>query len=154
MTRSLLTLACLGTLVLAACNREAPVADPVAEQPAAAAPATDAIEAVPTQVPSSAAPAAFDQKAFAGVFSGNANRLDLRADGTYALTANGAETDGTWTVEENDTRIRLDPNSKSEPDRVFAMVGRDQLAAVGADGQPAAGAEAMNLAREGAPAAQ
>ncbi|MFC0679167.1 hypothetical protein ACFFGH_15115 [Lysobacter korlensis] len=155
MTRPLLTLACLGALVLTACNREAPVAEPAVETPApAAAPQTDAIDAVATPTPSVEAPAAFDQKAFAGVFTAGANRLELKPDGTYAMAANGSNMDGTWTAEENDTRIRLDPNSKTEPDRVFVMTGRDQLSAVGADGQPAAGADAMALTRETPAAAQ
>lgn len=154
MTRTLLTLACLSTLALAACNREAPVAEPAVEAPVAAAAQTDTIDAVPTPAPSAEAPAAFDQKAFAGVFSAGANRLELKPDGTYAMTANGSNMDGTWTAEENDSRVRLDPNSKTEPDRVFVMTGRDQLSAVGADGQPAAGADAMALTREPTAAAQ
>lgn len=149
MTRTLLTLACMGTLALVACNREVPVAEPAVETPVAAvAPQREAADAaaMPAASPQSAE---FDQKAFAGVFIDGANRLELRPDGTYAIAANGAGMDGTWTAEENGTRIRLDPNSKSEPDRMFAVESRDRLSALGADGQPATDAGAMGLVREG-----
>lgn len=149
MIRKLRPLACLAVVMLAACDREPPAA-PTAESPAAPTfvAGSDAVAAAPTAVPSPDAPTAFDQKAFAGTFVAGANRLELVADGAYRMTANGAATDGTWTAEENDTRIRLDPNSKSEPDRVFAMTSRDELTALAADGQPAAGADAMSLKRD------
>lgn len=153
MNRALPALACFAVVLLAGCNREQPAAPAIEQPTAAVAPAadpvgeTDAIAAEPTAIPSSEAPA-FDQRAFAGTFSADTNRLELRPDGAYAMTMGDATTDGTWTAEENDSRIRLDPNSKSEPDRVFAMTSRDELTALGPDGQPAVDADAMSLRRE------
>lgn len=153
MTRTLTVLACFAAALLAGCSREQP-AGPVAEPPAAATvPAadpggsTDAVAVEPTAMPGPETPA-FDQRAFAGTFAAGANRLELKPDGTYAMTSGEAVTDGTWTTEESDTRIRLDPNSKSEPDRVFAMASRDELTALGPDGQAATGAGAMSLRRD------
>jgi copper homeostasis protein (lipoprotein) len=152
MNRTLSALACLAIALLAACNREQPAepTGPIAAVPAAATGAideTDATAVEPTALPSIEAPA-FDQRAFAGTFSAGANRLELKPDGTYAMTWGDAAMDGTWTVEESDTRIRLDPNSKTEPDRVFLITSRDRLTTFGADGQPATGANAVSLERD------
>lgn len=153
MSRSLHVLTAIATalLLLAACSREQPtetVAEPAptAEPAAAAASDTDAVAVEPTAVPSAETPT-FDQRAFAGTFAGGPHRLALDPDGRYVLTSGATTIDGTWTAEENDTRIRLDPNSKSEPDRVFVIEGHDALTALAPDGRPATGANAMTLER-------
>jgi copper homeostasis protein (lipoprotein) len=149
MNRTIPALACLAIALLAACNREQPPesAEPTTAPPTPAtvtADETDAIATEPTALPNTEAPL-FDQRAFAGAFSADANRLELEPDGTYAMTSGDAAMDGTWTVEENDTRIRLDPNSKSEPDRVFVITSRDRLTPFG---QTTTGANALSLERE------
>ncbi|GHA70965.1 hypothetical protein [Cognatilysobacter bugurensis] len=146
MIRSIATLTCLA-LSLAACNRDEPA--PAAETPAPVA--APAVEAPPAEVaPAPAAPAAFEMRDYAGTFVAGGDRLELGADGVYRLSEGGAMRDGTWTVEENDTRVRLDPNSKSEADRVFAMDGRDRLMVLDEAGQTRAGAAPW--AREAVPA--
>lgn len=134
MIRTSLVLACL-VPILAACNR---TEAPPASEPAPTAVATPVVEAPAPTGPADAAPAAFDMRAYAGTFTAGNERLELGADGAYALHEGGAVRDGTWTAEQGDTRIRLDPNSKAEPDRVFAMDGRDRLTALDDAGQPRA----------------
>ena len=150
--RSLPAFAALAGLVLAGCDRaaEAPGADapqpatPVAATPAPpqapAAVAGDGVDAtrVVDHAPVAGAGDGFDVRAFAGSFEADGLQVAFAADGTYALVARaesaGAdlESTGSWTVEDDGTRIRLDPDSKDEPDRVFAVVSPDELAA--ADG--------------------
>lgn len=147
MIRSTAALACL-VLMLAACNREAA---PPAEQPAPAADAASPADAAPTvAAPAEATPVAFDMRDYAGTFVAGTGCLELGADGTYRLDQGGTVSDGTWTAEQSDTRIRLDPNSKSDPDRVLAMEGRDQLAMLDDAGQPAG--DAPTWTREAAAA--
>jgi len=156
----LLALACVAALTLAACNKPAEAPAPEAAAPVAPAPVA---EVTPTGVSSAEAPT-FDQKAFAGVFKGTLPcadcagtdaTLELKPDGTYVISetfkgkAGGAKMDGTWTAEAGDKNLRLDPNSKAEADRVFAISGNDQLAPLGADGQPVAANAAFGLKREG-----
>ncbi|MFD0737959.1 copper resistance protein NlpE N-terminal domain-containing protein [Lysobacter koreensis] len=133
MKLKLLALACLATLAIAGCKPQPP-AEPAA--PAAApAPAEVAAPAVAD------APIEFSQKAFAGSFSGADTKLMLAADGSYQIaeTHQGEKKgDGTWTAEENGKRVRLDPNSKSEEDRLYEIVGNDEIRLLGKDGQPAA----------------
>ena len=147
MNRKLLLLAVVSTLAIAACKPEAP-AEPAAPAEQAAAPAAPAPVAVESAPASSPADVPFDVKGFAGTFSGTDMKVTLNADGTYKLSANGVEGDGTWTAEEDGKRVRLDPNSKSEEDRLFAITSNDQLDALGADGQPATAPSALK--REGA----
>lgn len=137
MIRSTAALACLA-LALAACNREnaAPAPQPAPATDAAPAPAAPPAAAAAV----AAAPTPFDMRGYAGTFVAAGNRLELGADGTYHLEEGGTVRDGTWTVEQDDTRIRLDPNSKSDPDRVFGMDGRDRLTALDDAGQPVADA--------------
>ena len=137
MNRKLLLLAAASPLAIAACKPQAPAdpAAPAAPVEQAAAPAEPAPATVESAPASSAGEVPFDVKGFAGTFSGGDTTLALNADGTYTLSGS---VDGTWTAEENGKRIRLDPNSKSEQDRLFAVTSNDQLDALGADGQPAA----------------
>lgn len=154
MNQKLLALACLAALALAACKRDEPAGTPAAAEPppaeTAAAPAAPTDPIVPTADAPVEAPA-FDKKAFAGRFSGGGAKLELKPDGGYVIEDSQGRMDGTWTVEADDKRIRLDPNTKAQEDRLFAIVGPDELGALGADGQPAAGQ--AGLRREDAAAA-
>jgi len=149
MNRKLLLLAVASTLAIGACKPEAPVepaapAAPVEQAAAPAEPAPVAVESAPANSP---ADVPFDVKGFAGIFSGADTRLTLNADGTYAQSGS-AVSEGTWTAEEDGKRIRLDPNSKSEEDRLYAITSNDQLDALAADGQPAT--TSSSLKREAA----
>ena len=141
MNRKLSLLVLVSALAIAACKPQAP-----AEPAAPAAPAEPAAPAAAAPVAVESAPAAtaadvpFDIKGFAGTFMAGDTTLALKADGTYTLSGN---VDGTWTAEENGKRIRLDPNSKTEEDRLFAVTSNDQLDALGADGNPAAVASTL-----------
>ena len=155
--RILLTAAlCASVLALAACkpsaDKAAPAesADPVASvaQPATEAHPTDVI----SEVDNSPAPEGLDVRAFAGSFRGTLpcadcpgidSTIELKADGTYALhdvyqESNGATNDGagTWTVEEAGKRIRLDPDSKEDQDRLYAVVSNDELHMLDSEGNP------------------
>jgi len=150
MTYRLIALACLTALTVAACSREEPAA-PADAAPAAAETAPATVDIVPTgESPDNAE---FDVRAFAGTFSGTLpcascpgidTTLVLNPDGTYAITETyqdeagaPAEMDGTWTVEVDGKQIRLDPNSKSEDDRLFAIDSDDRITQLSADGTPA-----------------
>lgn len=165
MNRKLLLLAMASTLVFAACKPQAPepAAPSVAAEPAAPAePAPVAVESAPARSP---ADVPFDIKGFAGTFigtlpcadcAGTETRISLNADGSYKLhetyqgKPGGFDGDGTWTAEENGGRIRLDPDSKSEQDRLFAVTSKDRIEMLGLDGKPVATAAAHVLVREGA----
>ena len=125
----LAALAALASLVLlaSACQQPAP-AVPVAEP----APAPVAAPAEP--MPAAVAVASFDVRAFAGTFTGAPagidTRVELNADGSYRLVEAGAEpreVSGTWTAEENNTQVLLDPDSKTEADRRYAIASNDEL---------------------------
>jgi len=148
------TALCLATLVaVAGCKREtpeSPEATPADTQPVATTPAV-----APAPQPAPQADTALDTRAFAGNFSGTLpcadcpgidTTLELRADGSFMLMetyqarkAAAGMLEGTWTAEENGSRIRLDPNSKSEQDRLYAVTSRDRITQLGNDGTPAAG---------------
>ncbi|MFC5569330.1 copper resistance protein NlpE [Lysobacter yangpyeongensis] len=164
MNHRLLLLAAASVLALAACKPQAP-AEPVAP----AAPAEPAAPVVTDSAPAAApAEAPFDTKGFAGVFSGTLpcadcpgidTTLTLNRDGTYALhgayqgkPGNGFDGDGTWTAEENGQRIRLDPNSKSEQDQLFAIATQDQLDALDGEGKAIDTQVPHSLSRSGPPA--
>ena len=44
--------------------------------------------------------------------------------------------EGTWTAEEDGKRIRLDPNSKSDQDRLFAVKGNNEIESLDLEGKP------------------
>lgn len=147
MIRNLQT-ACLVALVttLAACQPQS--ATPEAAAAAVApAPAVQA-DAAPAAT-QAAAPAAnaSDPRAFAGRFVAGGTSVELRGDGSFQLHDAGVAVDGTWTAEEDGTRIRLDPNSKAEPDRLFSVASLDEIRPLGAEGLPAPDAAALR--REG-----
>jgi len=145
---------------LSACKPQAPAEPPAppAQPEAAAAPAAPAADALP-----STQGAPFDAKAFAGTFTGTLpcadcpgidTRLVLAADGTYTITesyqsrsAPELKGDGTWTAEENNTRLRLDPNSKSDNDRLFAILSNDEIRQLDMEGKPIDSTLPYNLKR-------
>ena len=155
MPRALL-LATLTLAALSACKPQTPTetAAPAAE-PAAPAPAADARP--------SAQSAPFDVKAFAGTFTGTLpcadcpgidTRIVLAADGTYTISESYQERsapepkgDGTWTLEEDNQRLRLDPNSKSEDDRQFAILAHDAIRQLDLEGKPIDSALPYDLKR-------
>lgn len=134
-------------LSVSGCKKEA--------APEAAAPAETAATPATAADPALAAaanPVDFDMRAFAGTFSGTLpcadclgidSKIELAGDGTYKLdeTHQGKQDgnvkgDGNWTVEEGGARLRLDPNSKSDEDRLFAIAGKDELHLLDKDGKP------------------
>lgn len=152
MNRKHLTILFLVAVVaLAGCQRETPDVAPAAEtQPVA----TSAAETAPAAEPAPEAETALDTRAFAGNFSGTLpcadcpgidTTLELHGDGTFMLMETYQERkvepamlDGTWTAEENGSRIRLDPNSKSEQDRLYAVDSHDRITQLANDGKPLA----------------
>jgi copper homeostasis protein (lipoprotein) len=164
MNKTLLLASALAAISLGGCKREAPVATaPETTTPAVtasttiAAPATVARVAEPDLAGAGVQPnaAGFSSKAFAGTFSGSLpcadcpgidETLELKPDGSFTLTdvyrdkPSGTHSiAGSWNSEDKDTRVRLDPNSKGEADRVFAIAGKDALEALGSDGKPLPG---------------
>ena len=172
MNKTLLLASALAAITIAGCNREAPVAPaPEATTPAVtasstiAAPASVARTAEPDLAGAGVQPnaAGFSSKDFAGTFTGALpcadcpgidETLQLNPDGSFKLTdvyrdrPSGTHSiTGSWNSEEKDTRVRLDPNSKGEADRVFAISGTNALEAVGSDGKPLPG-PAQRLTRQ------
>ncbi len=140
-------------LALSACKKEQP-AEPAAPAaaPAAAAPAADpALTAAANPVVD------FDMRDFAGEFAGTLpcadcagidTKIALAGDGTYTIretyrgkSADALKGNGTWTAEDNGHRLRLDPNSKSEDDRLFEIVGKNDIRLMDKDGTPLQGAQ-------------
>jgi copper homeostasis protein (lipoprotein) len=165
MNCKLLLAVMASTLAIAACKPQAP-AEPAT--PAADAAPVAATEPAPVATESarasSAADVPFDVKGFAGTFSGILpcadcpgidTTISLKPDGTYTLhevyqgKPDSFDGDGTWTAEENGQRVRLDPNSKSEQDRVFAVKSSDEIESLDAEGKPLATATPHALKREG-----
>src|SRR3546814_40321 len=125
-----------------------PTVAPTTAEPAADEHATDVLR----EVDNAPAPEGLDVRAFAGRFEGTLpcadcpgidSTLELGADGTYSLhdayrESDGATNDatGTWTVEEAGKRIRLDPNSKQDQDRLYEVVSDDELRMLDIDGNP------------------
>jgi copper homeostasis protein (lipoprotein) len=164
MNRKLLSIAALSVIAIAACKPQAP-AEPATDPAAAVAPAETAPVAVESAPAKAAEDVPFDIKGFAGTFSGTLpcadcpgtdTKITLKPDGTYTLhetyqgKKGGFDGDGTWTAEENGERIRLDPNSKSETDRVFAVKSKDEIEILDTEGKPIASTAPHALKREGA----
>jgi copper homeostasis protein (lipoprotein) len=144
MNRPLLCVALLAALAATACKPQAPAESEPAAQANTAAEAPAPVAAAPAAAPSEVA---FDTKGFAGTFATGDSKITLNADGSYKL-AGATQGDGTWTAEENGKRIRLDPNSKAEADRIFIVTSRDQLDQV--DEAGAAVTPAQTFQREAA----
>ena len=130
---------------LAACQPQPapPEVTPAAADAAAPVPAAQA-DAAPAATPVASAS---DARAFAGRFIAGSASIELRGDGSFELSDGGTRFDGTWTAEEDGARIRLDPNSKAEPDRLFSVASSDEIHPLGAEGLPAPDAAALR--REG-----
>lgn len=155
MNRKLLLATLASTLAIAACK---PAAESVPAAPAPAAPV--AVESAPS---TKAEDVPFDIKGFAGTFSGTLPCTDcpgidttitLNADGTYVAKetrqgqSEATDGDGTWTAEENGLRLRLDPNSKSDQDRLFAVKSKDEIETLDAEGKAVDTTAAHSLKRE------
>ena len=163
--KRILTVA-LAALALAACQREAP-AVPEPAMPATTTAPDSAVETATETTMAQAGvqpgPGAIDSKAFAGKFTGTLpcadcpgidEALELGADGSFTLTdayrerpQGTATLQGTWSTDADGKRIRLDPGSKTEADRVFAIEDNDTLVPLGADGERIDGAPDMRLKR-------
>lgn len=95
----------------------------------------------------------FDSKSFVGGFTGILpcascpgieTTIEFKADGYYNLSeahmgeGKGPQNaDGTWTVEEDGKVVRLDPSDRAEPDRVYAIVSKDEITMLDSGGNPA-----------------
>ena len=139
--------ALLAVTLATGCRRDEPAPSDVPETAPQAAdadakvPGTDATAVSPnTDAEAGVQPvegtlAAFDARGFSGTFAAEGTRVELRPDGSYALQARaesaGAElaSDGTWAVEPDGKHLLLDPNSKDETDRRYAVVSADALKA-------------------------
>lgn len=114
---------------LAACQQEArDAASAEAPETAAAADAASTAEPAPpapspTATDLTPTPAASP----VGEFASDDTRLSIGERGTFVLERGGDRVEGTWTLEQDGRRVRLDPNSKAEPDRVFDIVSPDEL---------------------------
>jgi copper homeostasis protein (lipoprotein) len=164
MNHRLLLIALASTFAIAACKPHAPAepAAPAADAtPAPAEPAPVAVESAPANA---AADVPFDVKGFAGTFAGTLpcadcsgidTSISLKPDGSYTVhetyqgKQGGFDGDGTWTAEENGKRIRLDPNSKSEQDRLFAVKSKDEIETLDMEGKPITSSAPHALKREG-----
>ncbi|GAB3385762.1 copper resistance protein NlpE N-terminal domain-containing protein [Lysobacter fragariae] len=159
MNRKLLLLALASSVVvLSACKPQAPAepAAPATEAAPAAEAAPVAAEPMPAEAP---AEMPFDIKGFAGTFTGTLPcadcagvdaKIELAPDGSFKLNevyqgpkGHTVAFDGTWTAEENGKRVRLDPNSKAEPDRVYAVTSHEQIDQLDADGKTLAVAHTL-----------
>ena len=165
MNRKLLLAAMVSTLAIAACKPQAPEPATPAADTAPAASTEPAPVATESARASTATDVPFDVKGFAGTFSGTLPCADcagidttiaLKPDGTYTMhevyqgKPGSFDGDGTWTAEENGQRVRLDPNSKSEQDRVFAVKSSDEIESLDPEGKPLATGTPHALRREGA----
>jgi len=134
MTPRLFVFAGLAALAVTACNRTDPAPPPTVEAPVEAA--AEAMPAAPAPMIAADAPkpeGTFSATALAGRYEGEGMLL-LNADGTFNHTINDATDEGTWGAEPADsTRVRLDPNSKSQQDRVLQIVSNDELTPVAGD---------------------
>lgn len=147
-------------LALAACGSP----EPAAVDPAEPAPDTTASITTPTvaadpelmppdaPVSSDQAPG-FDMRGFAGTFTGTLPcascpgidiTLQLDPDGRYRLTeayqeeaGPAVETEGSWSVEDGDSRMRLDPAGKEAGDRLLAIESNERVEFLALDGEPA-----------------
>ncbi len=166
MKRNAVFLACLAALVLAACSQPPPGENTgsVPSQPAA-----EAVKPAATDVLSSGerGDSDFDQRGFAGTFTGTLPCADcpgmdvtliLQPDGSYAITHVYQERpdgtwsiDGHWSVEADNAIIRLDPNSKTEEDQLYAIESPDHIVMLDGDGQSIDSGMNYGLARRAAP---
>jgi copper homeostasis protein (lipoprotein) len=149
--RTALLAAAIAAVFAAGCRRDEPEPSEVPEAATADTPATPAPATVPgtdvssvsenTPAEAGVQPAGDPAKNaakrdFAGTFAADGASLTLQGDGSYrmAMRAESAgaelESDGTFELEDDGKHLLLDPNSKDEPDRRFAVVSPDELRAV------------------------
>jgi copper homeostasis protein (lipoprotein) len=143
MNRMLLASAVLvPILAITGCKRDEPAPTPAetatdaakgAAQEAAPPENVEVIsESAHSPVPQdNAATASFDVKAYAGTFGDKDTRLQITSEGTFTLDQDGKQTTGTWTLEKDGEHLLLDPDSKSDQDRRYKMIGKDELQTVG-----------------------
>jgi len=98
----------------------APAPPPEAPMPPQPLPGTDAV-IVSQQAGPAAADPRFDARAFAGTYSGGTTRLDIGADGQFALDESGQALTGTWTLQTGGKTIVLDPDAKGDTDRLLQL---------------------------------
>lgn len=157
----------VAALLLAACNAESPQPQPA---PAPTETAAADVQPVATEVETTMArpgvqpdAAADDMRALAGTWSGLLPCADcpgidetlvLAADGSFVLTDTYREragtsnvVQGTWSIEGDGRRIRLDPGNKEDADR-FLAVEADALVLLDTEGKPIDSPFDMRLVRE------
>ena len=83
-------------------------------------PGTDAVILQQHGAPNIAAPD-FDVRAFAGTYSGGTTRLDIGAEGQFALDESGLPLSGTWALQADGKTVLLDPDSKGEAARTLQI---------------------------------
>lgn len=98
----------------------APPVAPEAPMPPQPLPGTDAVIVTQQSGPAAASPG-FDARAFAGTYSGSTTRLDIGAEGQFALDDSGQTLTGTWTLQPGGKTIVLDPDSKADTDRLLQL---------------------------------
>ncbi|GAB2520758.1 hypothetical protein [Lysobacter humi (ex Lee et al. 2017)] len=136
--KQILVPALLALAIAPGCSREdasAPTERAAASPADAPSPGVSTPVPAPGAAPADAGQAPFDIGAFSGTFANGRTRLELSADGTYLLDAEGESGRGTWTHEAATGLIRLDPGTKDALDRVFRVQGNDTLAPVSDPGQ-------------------
>ncbi|WP_457020043.1 copper resistance protein NlpE N-terminal domain-containing protein [Luteimonas sp. A482] len=165
-SRALAPLSILIVVALAACAPEpdaapAPATSKVEEPALPADPLLAGTDASAVIRHDATDPAGFDRKAFAGTFAGILpcadcpgieTSVEIRADGTYSQAevqqgAEAARATGTWTVNADGSQLLLDPETKQADDRRFAIVSRDEIRLLDADGAPLAGDGYTSLRR-------
>ena len=162
-------------LALAACSPPpAPPepAEPIAQAASGATPTAGSDQAVDAALAGTDAlavvhhpardPEGFDRKALAGAFAGTLpcadcpgidTTLRIDGDGRFALAetrqdgSDRVETTGTWTIDASGDRLLLDPDSKGESDRRFAIASGSELQLLDDAGNPAAGSGNLSLRR-------
>jgi copper homeostasis protein (lipoprotein) len=164
-------IAAMAVALMAACSREAPAPDATATA-TAAPPSAAATPAAAEESPVATtmaqpgvqpADSGADARALAGTYSGALPCADcpgidetlvLSADGSFVLTDTYRErpgsanvVQGTWTLEGDGQRIRLDPGSKDAVDRFYGVDG-DGLRLLDAEGKPSDGGVPARLKRD------
>ena len=147
MYRKHLIFAGLAVVAITGCTPQKPA---TAAAPAAqiATPQASAPEVAPDTAKQAVE---FDVRAFAGTFNGTLpcascpgidTHIELAGDGSYKLDETYQDekdgqqkSNGTWAAEENGKRIRLDPSSKSDDDRLFEVLSNDEIRMLDTEGK-------------------
>lgn len=155
----------VAALVLAGCERQAPAPapDPAASPAPAAAPAPEpAVVATETAMAQPGVQPGADPRPLAGTYAGTLRCADcpgidetlvLDARGGFVLTDSyrerpgaGFEVRGSWSLEDGG-RLLLDPDSKGERDRFYAIDGDDALVPLDTEGKRIEGGPVQRLVR-------